>query len=62
MAMMPPTTRELRYEKACSCRGARATHGAVRIKIDEGLLRMRATLIEGPSCDTCGKPWRKVEG
>lgn len=58
---MITTARAIRYEKDCYCRGVRATHGAIRIKIDEGLLRMRATLVEGPSCDGCGKPWRKVE-
>jgi hypothetical protein len=58
MAMIA-TERELRYEKDCYCRGARATSGAVRIKVDEGLLRMRVTLVAGPSCDACGKPWRK---
>lgn len=53
------TEREIRFTKACHCRGVPATTGAIRIKVDDGLLRMRATLIEGPSCDACGKPWRK---
>lgn len=60
--MLPATERELRYVKDCFCRSVPATTAAVRIKVDEGLLRMRTTLVEGPSCDACGKPWREVTG
>jgi hypothetical protein len=51
-----------RWEKVCPCEGATATIGAIRLDIRPGerLVVTEASLIPGPSCDTCQTPWAYV--
>lgn len=49
----------IEYRKDCDCSSASATN-SVRI-VDVGNLTVRITFYPMPSCNTCGKPWVKVE-
>lgn len=52
--------RSYRYDKECECWPATASTGALRLRQEmiHGEFLVVFTLIPGPSCDVCGKPWR----
>ena len=55
----------LEWRKDCDCK-ASSTTGAFRLypqylmQCVEGRWVLRTKFIPGPSCDACGKPWRRV--
>lgn len=52
------------FVKDCTCPRSAATASEVRIEQSQrdGQLIFTLCFIPGPSCDTCGKAWRRVPG
>lgn len=52
----------MKWVKVCDCVGATATTGKLRISATGGrdnYVTSTVDLIPGPSCDKCGKPWKR---
>lgn len=52
-----------RWQKDCDCAGTTATTGETWMAVRPGptpeTVVIDASLIPGPSCDSCGKAWRE---